>query len=27
VKTGEGIEQRVHPTMVPKDSAIAQVMG
>ena len=22
-----GIEQRVHPTMVPKDSAIAQVMG
>jgi homoserine dehydrogenase len=27
VRTGEGIEQRVHPTMVPKDSAIAQVMG
>ncbi len=27
VKTGTGIEQRVHPTMVPKDSAIAQVMG
>ncbi|HXW42210.1 MAG TPA: homoserine dehydrogenase [Xanthobacteraceae bacterium] len=27
VKTEEGIEQRVHPTMVPKDSAIAQVMG
>jgi homoserine dehydrogenase len=27
VKTGSGIEQRVHPTMVPKDSAIAQVMG
>src|SRR6202041_1510287 len=27
VKTGEGIEQRVPPTMVPKDSAIAQVMG
>src|SRR5581483_6203800 len=27
VKTPEGIEQRVHPTMVPKDSAIAQVMG
>src|SRR3954462_519252 len=25
--TGKGIEQRVHPTMVPKDSAIAQVMG
>ena len=23
----KGIEQRVHPTMVPKDSAIAQVMG
>jgi len=22
-----GIEQRVHPTMVPKDTAIAQVMG
>jgi homoserine dehydrogenase len=27
VKTEQGIEQRVHPTMVPKDSAIAQVMG
>jgi homoserine dehydrogenase len=27
VKTQAGIEQRVHPTMVPKDSAIAQVMG
>jgi homoserine dehydrogenase len=27
VKTDAGIEQRVHPTMVPKDSAIAQVMG
>jgi len=27
VKTDQGIEQRVHPTMVPKDSAIAQVMG
>src|ERR1700729_3366159 len=27
VKTEGGIEQRVHPTMVPKDSAIAQVMG
>ncbi|MGB7178629.1 MAG: homoserine dehydrogenase [Xanthobacteraceae bacterium] len=27
VKTDGGIEQRVHPTMVPKDSAIAQVMG
>jgi homoserine dehydrogenase len=27
VKTAEGIEQRVHPTMVPRDSAIAQVMG
>jgi len=27
VHTGEGIEQRVHPTMVPKESAIAQVMG
>ncbi|MFF8801834.1 MULTISPECIES: homoserine dehydrogenase [unclassified Methylobacterium] len=25
--TAEGIEQRVHPTMVPKASAIAQVMG
>ena len=27
MKTDTGIEQRVHPTMVPKDSAIAQVMG
>src|SRR5581483_10474610 len=27
VKTASGIEQRVHPTMVRKDSAIAQVMG
>jgi homoserine dehydrogenase len=27
VKTDSGIEQRVHPTMVRKDSAIAQVMG
>jgi homoserine dehydrogenase len=27
VRTPTGIEQRVHPTMVPKDSAIAQVMG
>src|SRR6202023_692975 len=26
VATEAGIEQRVHPTMVPKDSAIAQVM-
>lgn len=26
-RTGEGVEQRVHPTMVPKSSAIAQVMG
>jgi homoserine dehydrogenase len=26
VKTEKGIEQRVHPTMVPRDSAIAQVM-
>src|SRR5256886_8994931 len=26
VDTGTGIEQRVHPTMVPKDTAIAQVM-
>jgi len=25
-KTAKGIEQRVHPTMVPKESAIAQVM-
>jgi homoserine dehydrogenase len=27
VATEAGIEQRVHPTMVPRDSAIAQVMG
>ena len=27
VKTEQGIEQRVHPTMVPKETAIAQVMG
>ena len=27
VKTEQGIEQRVHPTMVPKDSDVAQVMG
>jgi homoserine dehydrogenase len=27
VRTENGIEQRVHPTMVPKASAIAQVMG
>ena len=27
VRTEGGIEQRVHPTMVPKSSAIAQVMG
>jgi homoserine dehydrogenase len=27
VRTEIGIEQRVHPTMVPKDSEIAQVMG
>ncbi len=27
VKTETGIEQRVHPTMVPRSSAIAQVMG
>ena len=26
-RTAEGIEQRVHPTMVSKNSAIAQVMG
>ena len=26
-KTGTGIEQRVHPTMVPRTSSIAQVMG
>ena len=25
-RTAAGIEQRVHPTMVPKDSAIAQIM-
>jgi homoserine dehydrogenase len=27
VRSAQGIEQRVHPTMVPKESAIAQVMG
>jgi homoserine dehydrogenase len=27
VRTKTGIEQRVHPTMVPKSSSIAQVMG
>src|SRR5437763_14583106 len=27
VRTTKGIEQRVHPTMVPKTSSIAQVMG
>src|SRR5881394_4553585 len=27
VRTRTGIEQRVHPTMVPKSSSIAQVMG
>ncbi|MBI3435588.1 MAG: homoserine dehydrogenase [Proteobacteria bacterium] len=27
VRTAKGIEQRVHPTMVPRESAIAQVMG
>jgi homoserine dehydrogenase len=27
VRTEAGIEQRVHPTMVPRESAIAQVMG
>jgi len=27
VKTAKGIEQRVHPTMVPKSSSIAQVLG
>ena len=27
MKTPKGIEQRVHPTMVRKDSSIAQVMG
>ncbi len=26
-RTDKGIEQRVHPTMVPKSSAIAEVMG
>jgi homoserine dehydrogenase len=26
-RTSKGIEQRVHPTMVPRSSAIAQVMG
>jgi homoserine dehydrogenase len=27
MRTEKGIEQRVHPTMVPKETAIAQVMG
>ncbi|MBI5132307.1 MAG: homoserine dehydrogenase [Rhodopseudomonas palustris] len=27
VRTPKGIEQRVHPTMVPRSSSIAQVMG
>jgi len=27
MRTEAGIEQRVHPTMVPRESAIAQVMG
>ena len=27
MRTAHGIEQRVHPTMVPKETAIAQVMG
>ncbi len=27
VRTAKGIEQRVHPTMIPKDNPIAQVMG
>jgi homoserine dehydrogenase len=27
VRTAKGIEQRVHPTFVPKSSSIAQVMG
>ncbi|MEZ5822115.1 MAG: homoserine dehydrogenase [Bradyrhizobium sp.] len=27
VRTAKGIEQRVHPTMVPKTTSIAQVMG
>ena len=27
MRTAKGIEQRVHPTMVPKSSSIAQVMG
>jgi homoserine dehydrogenase len=27
MRTEQGIEQRVHPTMVPKETAIAQVMG
>jgi homoserine dehydrogenase len=26
-RSGRGIEQRVHPTMVPKSSAVAQIMG
>ena len=27
MRTEQGIEQRVHPTMVPRETAIAQVMG
>jgi homoserine dehydrogenase len=27
VRTATGIEQRVHPTMIPRTSSIAQVMG
>jgi len=27
MRTAQGIEQRVHPTMVPKETPIAQVMG
>jgi homoserine dehydrogenase len=27
MRTEQGVEQRVHPTMVPKETAIAQVMG
>ena len=26
-RTAGGIEQRVHPTMIPKSSSVAQVMG
>jgi homoserine dehydrogenase len=26
-RTQSGIEQRVHPTMIPKSSSVAQVMG